>query len=84
MFAPLLGIPEDPATGSAAASFAGYLASKDPLITGTLKWNIEQGIEMGRPSMLFIEADKSEGRTTSIRVGGHVVMMTEGQMSIDR
>ena len=83
MFAPLLGIPEDPATGSAAASFAGYLARRDPLNTGTLKWTIEQGIEMGRPSRLFIEADKTEGKITSIRVGGNVVMMTEGNLIID-
>ncbi len=83
MFAPLLGIPEDPATGSAAASFAGYLARRDPLNTGTLKWTIEQGIEMGRPSRLYVEADKTEGEITSIRVGGNVVMMTEGNLIID-
>ncbi len=82
MFAPLLGIPEDPATGSAAAAFAGYLAAKDPLQTGTLKWNIEQGFEMGRPSLLFIEADKKNGTTTAVRVGGNAVMMTEGILEI--
>jgi len=82
MFAPLLGIIEDPATGSAAASFAGYLAAKDPLQNGTLKWNIEQGFEMGRPSLLFIEADKKDGKTTAVRVGGNAVMMTEGFLEI--
>jgi trans-2,3-dihydro-3-hydroxyanthranilate isomerase len=82
MFAPLLGITEDPATGSAAAAFAGYLAAKDPLQTGTLKWNIEQGFEMGRPSLLFIEADKNNGTTTTVRVGGNAVMMTEGFLEI--
>lgn len=83
MFAPLLGIPEDPATGSAAASFAGYLARRDSLRTGTLRWTIEQGIEMGRPSTLFIEAEKTEGVITAIRVGGNVVLMTEGNLLID-
>ncbi|MHB1049271.1 MAG: PhzF family phenazine biosynthesis protein [Bacteroidota bacterium] len=83
MFAPLLGIPEDPATGSAAASFAGYLARRDPLRTGMLKWTIEQGIEMGRPSRLFIEAEKREGEITAIRVGGNVVVMSEGTLIID-
>ncbi len=82
MFAPPLGIPEDPATGSAAASFAGYLAAKDPLRTGTLKWNIEQGFEMGRPSLLYIEADKSGGEITGVRVGGSAVMMTEGMINL--
>jgi trans-2,3-dihydro-3-hydroxyanthranilate isomerase len=82
MFAPLLGITEDPATGSAAAAFAGYLAAKDPLQNGTLKWNVEQGFEMGRPSHLFIEADKKNGTTTAVRVGGNAVLMTEGLLEI--
>lgn len=82
MFAPLIGIPEDPATGSAAAAFAGYLGVKDPLLSGLLKWNIEQGFEMGRPSLLYIEAEKKEGAITAVRVGGSAVMMTEGMMEL--
>ncbi len=82
MFAPLIGITEDPATGSAAAAFGGYLAAKDLLQNGTLKWNIEQGFEMGRPSLLFIEADKKDGKTTAVRVGGNAVMMTEGVLEL--
>ena len=82
MFAPLLGIPEDPATGMACVSFAGYLAQKDPAQNGTLKWNIEQGFEMGRPSLLYIEADKSNGKITASRVGGSAVMMMEGFLEI--
>ncbi len=82
MFAPLLGISEDPATGSAAAAFAGYLAAKNSLSNGILKWNIEQGFEMGRPSLLYIEADKSDGNITAVRVGGNAVMMTEGFLEI--
>lgn len=82
MFAPLISIPEDPATGSAAAAFAGYLAAKDSLHNGTLKWNIEQGFEMGRPSLLYIEADKNNGKTSAVRVGGNAVMMTEGFLEI--
>lgn len=78
MFAPLIGIPEDPATGSAAAAFAGYLAVMDSRQDGILQWNIEQGFEMGRPSLLYIEADKNDGKTTAVRVGGNAVMMTEG------
>lgn len=82
MFAPLIGVPEDPATGSAAASFAGYLASLDTVHNGTLKWKIEQGFEMGRPSLLYIEADKQDGNTASIRVGGRAVMVCKGEMEI--
>jgi trans-2,3-dihydro-3-hydroxyanthranilate isomerase len=82
MFAPLLGIPEDPATGSAAAAFAGYLAEMDRTPSGTLTWNLEQGFEMGRPSLLFIEADKRDGKTVAVRVGGNAVMMTEGMFTI--
>ena len=82
MFAPLLGVTEDPATGSAAASFGGYLATKDPRTDGTLSWKVEQGVEMGRPSRLFIEADRSGGKTTAIRVAGSVVMMTEGTFDV--
>ncbi|NUN69498.1 MAG: PhzF family phenazine biosynthesis protein [Bacteroidetes bacterium] len=83
MFAPLLGIPEDPATGSAAAAFAGYLAVRDPLQNGTVRWNLEQGCEMGRPSLLYIEADKSNGAVTSVRVGGNAVMVMEGRMTME-
>ncbi len=82
MFAPLLGIPEDPATGSAAAAFSGYLAVRDAMTSGTLQWSIEQGCEMGRPSLLYIEADKSNGAVTAVRVGGSAVMMTEGRITI--
>ncbi|MEW5800233.1 MAG: PhzF family phenazine biosynthesis protein, partial [Bacteroidota bacterium] len=82
MFAPLTGLPEDPATGSACASFAGYLAALDQRENGTLQWNIEQGFEMGRPSLLYIEADKKNGQTTAIRVGGSAVMMMEGEFEI--
>jgi len=82
MFAPLLGIPEDPATGSAAAAFAGYLAAMDPRRSGTLRWNVEQGVEMGRPSALYLEADKQDGATTAVRVGGSAVMMGAGELSI--
>ena len=82
MFAPLIGITEDPATGSACAAFAGYLAQKDSTQNGVLKWNIEQGFEMGRPSLLYIEAEKSDGNITATRVGGNAVMMMEGFLEI--
>ncbi len=80
MFAPDLGVFEDPATGSAAAAFAGYLAAREPARTGTHEWVIEQGFEMGRPSILRVEADTTEGKVTAVRVGGTAVKMSEGTL----
>lgn len=80
MFAPELGVFEDPATGSAAAAFAGYLAAREPARTGTHRWIIEQGFEMGRPSILDVEADTAEGKVTAVRVGGTAVKMSEGTL----
>ena len=84
MFAPGLSVPEDPATGSACAALAGYLAPRDPRRErdGTLRWTVEQGVEMGRPSMLEIEADVAGGSVTAVRVGGSSVLVSEGTMSI--
>jgi trans-2,3-dihydro-3-hydroxyanthranilate isomerase len=82
MFAPGSGVPEDPATGSAAAALGGYLAKADGGADGTLAWVVEQGLEIGRPSVLYVEADRSEGRTTAIRVGGSAVFVSSGTMSV--
>ncbi len=56
MFAPAMGIAEDPATGAAASALAGYLGVRDATDNGLLKWRIEQGFEIGRPSILEVEA----------------------------
>ncbi len=82
MFAPAMGIPEDPATGSAAAAIAGYLGTRNRKPSGTLRWVIEQGVEIGRPSILEVEADKAEGRITAVRVGGASVRVSEGVMEV--
>jgi trans-2,3-dihydro-3-hydroxyanthranilate isomerase len=82
MFAPGLGVPEDPATGAAATAFAGYLGRRAPESDGTLRWVLEQGIEMGRPSLLRVEADKRDGEVVAVRVGGGAVLMAEGEMEI--
>lgn len=82
MFAPALNVPEDPATGSANAALAGYLAARDPRRDGLLKWRVEQGFEMGRPSMLEVEADVVGGKVTAVRVGGASVVMSDGMMEI--
>lgn len=80
MFGPGVAVPEDPATGSAAAALGGYLGARDTKGDGTLKWVIEQGYEMGRPSQLHVEVDKQGGAITAIRVGGSSVLMMEGTL----
>jgi trans-2,3-dihydro-3-hydroxyanthranilate isomerase len=76
MFAPGLGVREDPATGSAAAAFAGLLASRLPEGSHTIA--IEQGYEMGRPSLIHVVAVVSGGRLRSASIGGDAVLVTEG------
>jgi trans-2,3-dihydro-3-hydroxyanthranilate isomerase len=78
MFAPNLGIAEDPATGSAATAFAGLLALSEP--DGPVSWVIHQGVEMGRPSRIDVTADVSAGRPRWIRVTGSAVIVTEGTL----
>ena len=82
MFAPGIGVAEDPATGSACVALGGYLAARDPRSEGTLRWIVEQGFEMGRPSILEVEADKKAGRTTAARVGVRTVVVCEGAMEL--
>jgi trans-2,3-dihydro-3-hydroxyanthranilate isomerase len=82
MFAPGSGVPEDPATGSAAAALGGYLARSDGRADGVLSWVVEQGVEVGRPSMLYVEVERSSGRTTTVRVGGSAVFVSEGSMTV--
>lgn len=83
MFAPAMGIPEDPATGGAAAAFGGYLGSRSSG-DGTLRWTLEQGFEMGRPSLLHLEVDRTGGEITAVRVGGGAVQVAEGSMEIPK
>ncbi|MGK7931618.1 MAG: PhzF family phenazine biosynthesis protein [Microcystaceae cyanobacterium] len=82
MFAPSLGIAEDPATGSAVSALGGYLGVRDKKETETLVWTVEQGIKMGRPSFLRLEVDKQKGNIQAIRVGGSSVLMSEGNFNL--
>jgi trans-2,3-dihydro-3-hydroxyanthranilate isomerase len=82
MFAPGSGVPEDPATGSAAAALGGYLAKVDGRRDGHLSWTVEQGLEIGRPSRLHVEADRADGATTAVRVGGNAVLVSSGIMRV--
>jgi trans-2,3-dihydro-3-hydroxyanthranilate isomerase len=83
MFAPLSGVPEDPATGSANCALAGLLAhySQDP--NGSFTWRIAQGVEMGRPSTLIARAEKTDGVVQTTRIGGATVLVGEGVIYLD-
>ena len=82
VFVPMMNVPEDPATGSACAALGGYLAARSPRLDGTLRWVVEQGVEMGRPSRQEVEVDRSGGRTTAVRVGGASVVVSTGTMRV--
>ncbi len=82
MFAPGSGVPEDPATGSAAASLGGYLSKIDGRSEASLSWTIEQGLELGRPSIIHVEADRAGGDTTAVRVGGSAIFVSRGTMTL--
>jgi trans-2,3-dihydro-3-hydroxyanthranilate isomerase len=84
MFAPHLGIGEDPATGSAAATLAAYLAVASGRHDGTLAWHVDQGVEMGRPSRLELSADVHDGKVTAVRVAGSAVLVSEGTLRVPR
>ncbi len=83
MFGAGMGVAEDPATGGAAAAVAGYLAARAPAGDGTLRWVLEQGLEMGRPSRIEVEADRAGGQVTAARVGGEAVLVADGHLRID-
>jgi trans-2,3-dihydro-3-hydroxyanthranilate isomerase len=82
MFGPGVGVAEDPATGSAASGLAAVLGTADATPDGTLRWSVAQGIEMGRPSCMDIEADKTAGAVTAVRVGGATVAMSSGSIEV--
>jgi trans-2,3-dihydro-3-hydroxyanthranilate isomerase len=79
MFAPLDGVPEDPATGSANACLAAYLVAHRYLAEDRVRARVEQGYEMGRPSLLRIRAHE-EGGTIRVRVGGRVIFVARGEL----
>jgi trans-2,3-dihydro-3-hydroxyanthranilate isomerase len=78
MFAPLAGVAEDPATGSAAAAFAGVIAASAGLADGEHAFVIEQGYEMGRPSQIGLWLTMRDGAFAAASVGGPAVIVTEG------
>ena len=82
MFAPAEGIEEDPATGAAAICLSAVVHYFDGLTDGTHKHTIEQGYEMGRPSLISMATVVREGRLDVIRIGGHAVHVSTGLLNI--
>ena len=82
MFAPDFGIAEDPATGSAAVAFAAIVHRFDELPDGLHRRTIEQGFEMGRPSLIDLSVEVDGGRLTAVRIGGHAVRVAQGRLEV--
>jgi trans-2,3-dihydro-3-hydroxyanthranilate isomerase len=80
MYGPGMGIAEDPATGSAAAAFAGALMQCEPLGDGVHNIVIEQGVEMGRPSEILLQLVITNGALVSAEIGGNAVLVSRGEI----
>lgn len=76
------GSVEDPATGSAAAAFAGVILDFDRPVTGTHDYTIEQGFEMGRPSLVGLEIDVEAGLLHQARIRGDAVVLMRGTLAV--
>jgi trans-2,3-dihydro-3-hydroxyanthranilate isomerase len=82
LYAPVHGVMEDPATGSANAGLANLLASLNDEPDATLEWEVAQGVEMGRPGRLHITAERRKGAVAEIRVAGGAVVACRGQIDV--
>ena len=82
MFAPLDHIPEDPATGSASAALAAYLVHLLPETDIDVRMTIEQGVEMGRPSIIELDVSKSAGTVSTVTVTGRCVAVMRGFLDV--
>jgi trans-2,3-dihydro-3-hydroxyanthranilate isomerase len=80
MFAPVMGIPEDPATGAACGPLGAYLWRYQLAAPGDLR--SEQGYEMGRPSQINIRVEANGDTLTRVQVGGRCVYMGHGFMEL--
>jgi trans-2,3-dihydro-3-hydroxyanthranilate isomerase len=83
MFAPLDGVPEDPATGSANCALAALLTQHRSEPDGAFRWRIAQGVEMGRPSILEARTEKRAGAVVGVWIGGASVLVSEGFIEVD-
>jgi trans-2,3-dihydro-3-hydroxyanthranilate isomerase len=82
MFAPLDNVMEDPATGSASAALGAYLVSLLPQADADVAIRIEQGVEMGRRSIIEIAVRKAEGQVVSVVISGRSVDVMSGRIAL--
>jgi trans-2,3-dihydro-3-hydroxyanthranilate isomerase len=82
MFAPDLGVPEDPATGAAASAFAGVLMQFETLGEGTHDVTIRQGQVMGRPSTIALQLTVEAGALQGVEIGGAAVIVADGTLHV--
>jgi trans-2,3-dihydro-3-hydroxyanthranilate isomerase len=83
MFGPLDGVPEDPATGSANCALAAMLTHYDAAGSGTFRYRVSQGVQIGRPSVLEARIEKRDGALVSAHIGGASVLVSEGWIEVD-
>lgn len=82
MFAPAIGIPEDPATGSASGALGAYLVQHRIVEVGPMtEIVIEQGYEIDRPSRILVQVESNGEAILTVKVGGQCVMVVEGCLS---
>jgi trans-2,3-dihydro-3-hydroxyanthranilate isomerase len=82
MFAPALGVDEDPASGAAVTALVGSLAEQWLDQNGSLSIDIDQGVSMGRPSVLRATAEVTGGRTTTMTLRGQTIFLANGEMLV--
>jgi trans-2,3-dihydro-3-hydroxyanthranilate isomerase len=82
MFVREVGIVEDPATGSAVAAMAGAVHAFDALPEGDHSAVIEQGFDMGRPSLIRLGMSVKGGKLGVVRIGGHAVEVASGHLAV--
>ncbi|MDP9809948.1 trans-2,3-dihydro-3-hydroxyanthranilate isomerase [Rhizobium tibeticum] len=81
MFAPLDNVPEDPATGSASAALGAYLVWLEPDANMSVSLTIEQGVEMGRRSIITIDVVKKDGIVTDVTISGSCAPVMRGEIA---
>jgi len=82
MFAPMDGVPEDPATGSANCALIALLTHYESAPDANNSWRISQGTEIGRPSILIGRTQKRDGKISGVWIGGNSVLISRGFIEI--
>jgi trans-2,3-dihydro-3-hydroxyanthranilate isomerase len=75
-----MGITEDPATGGAVTALPAYLQACGA--TKETSWRVEQGFEMGRPSLIDVSVERRDNRIAAVHVGGETVFMGSGVIDV--